>query len=142
MYLWFVVSVDGKLGMISFFVVSGSDGEKLPHESSNDIRIRCELEFVRSGLNGDALSHDGDIVAIRSIISVVGEESSVTVWLHPEDVGVGRVEDNSLYGQVAVTSVKPKSSVINGVWICGACVLSVTTVDLDVPGVSVPFVGV
>lgn len=64
------------------------------------------------------------------------------MWLHPEDVGVSWVEDESFNGQVAVASVKPKSSVIDRVWTGVVLILTVTSVDLDVPGVTVPLVSV
>lgn len=136
------ISVDAELGMVDTFVIVCSDRCQLPDERSDEVDIRCELVLVRSCLNCQALSHDGEHVAVRSIVFVVGEESSVTVWLHPEDVGVAWVEDESLHGQVAVASVEPQSSVVDGVWVGGVLVLAVASVDLDVPGVLVPLVGV
>lgn len=146
---WFVgvndvgsVSVETEFGMIECLVEVSGDGNQLPDEGCDEVGIWCKLVFVRSGFNCHTLSHDGNDVVVGSISDVVGEESSVTVWLHPEDVGVAWVKDESLNGQVAVSSIEPESSVVNGVWISGVLILGVTSVDLDVPCVLVPRVGV
>lgn len=130
-----VVSVESEFGVIGTFIIVSRNAEELPDESSDKVSARRELVFVHGHLNCQTLSHDGNDIVVRSINKVAREDSSISVWLQPEDVGVGWVEDESLDGQVAVSSIEPQSSVVNGVWVGGVFVFTITSVDLDVVAV-------
>lgn len=130
-----VVSVESEFGMISSFIIVSRDSEELPDEGSDEVSTRGELVFVHGHLNCQTLSHDGNDIVVSSINKVAREDSSISVWLQPEDVGVSWVEDESLDGQVAVSSVEPQSSVVNGVWVGGVFVFAITSIDLDVVAV-------